>query len=410
MDNPDKWYISGPLAIGTPEPAGQLTLEGLVQPGQGRLTFFSKSADVEYDGGSDGIFLFSNTAPNGKTAFVGGNVGIGTANPSAGLEIDKGPTNDVALVLNSSGPGWGSGLQLKNTAPGGKTYGIYSGSGSLHITDADNGVDRLLIDSSGNVGIGTTSPGGKLEVAGGGGASIDLIVNGRLQSNNNDGGLWVAGDRFIGGHSTNKVGFWNGNAWRLTVQSDGNVGIGTAEPVAGKLQFDNGGGNKIVIYDNGPTDRYGLGLNSGNLNAFVPAGGRFSIRQNGHDGTEVMAVTGAGDLTIGGDISTTKGHVPVVPGIANVKIRFGVINIGANYKKDDGPWISTFPHGETFTSTDSYVVIAKASEIHTGLGNAIFTTYECKPSNTTSFMIRWKFDWNKNDPLPVMIQYVVIGT
>lgn len=244
MPSEDKWYISGALAIGTPEPTGQLTVEGIVQPNQGRLTFFSANADVEYDGGKDGIFVFRNTAQNGKTAFVGGNVGIGTANPSAGLEIDKGPTNDVALVLNSSGPGWGSGLQLKNTAQGGKTYGIYSGFGSLHITDADNGVDRLLIDGSGNVGIGTTSPGGRLEVAGGGGASIDLIVNGRLKSNNNDGGLWVAGDRFIGGHSTDKVGIWNGNDWQLTVQSDGKVGIGTEEP---KAQLDVSGRGSIAL-------------------------------------------------------------------------------------------------------------------------------------------------------------------
>lgn len=97
---------------------------------------------------------------------VAGNVGIGTANPIAGLEIDKGGTNDVALLLNSSGPGWGSGLQLKNTAQGGKSYGIYSGFGSLHFADVDASVDRLLIHSSGNVGIGTTEPKATFDVNG----------------------------------------------------------------------------------------------------------------------------------------------------------------------------------------------------------------------------------------------------
>lgn len=309
---PSSLTVAGNVGIGTTSPAGRLTLNGIVQPNQGRLTFFSSGADVEYDGGTDGTFLFRNTAQNGKTAFVGGNIGIGTANPSAGLEIDKGPTNDVALLLNSSGPGWGSGLQLKNTAQGGKSYGIYSGFGNLHFADVDASVDRLLIHSSGNVGIGTSqpaskltiqtpeayggntlrveaknepgtyylnlnthvtngivrwvfdqtnagtnfpnvlafdrgnvgigtaTPGGKLEIAGNGGVSIDLIVNGRLKSNNNDGGIWVAADRFIGGHSTNKVGFWNGNTWQLTVQSDGNVGIGTTTPKA-KLEVPGGG-------------------------------------------------------------------------------------------------------------------------------------------------------------------------
>jgi hypothetical protein len=38
-----------------------------------------------------------------------GNVGIGTTNPEAGLHIDKAGTNDLALKLSSTGPGWGSG-------------------------------------------------------------------------------------------------------------------------------------------------------------------------------------------------------------------------------------------------------------------------------------------------------------
>lgn len=80
-----------------------------------------------------------------------------------------------------------------------------------------------------------------------------------------------------------------------------NLGIGTTNPTSGRLQFDNNLGNKVVIYDNGSTDRYGLGLNGGNLSVFVPAGGRFSVRQNGYDGTEVMAVTGTGNVQVQGD-------------------------------------------------------------------------------------------------------------
>jgi len=96
-------------------------------------------------------------APTGNLSLApqGDNVGIGTATPSAGLEIDRGATNDVALRLVSSGPGWGSGLQLSNKAAGAKTYGTYAGSdGKWHFADQDTQLDRLVIDQNGNLGIG----------------------------------------------------------------------------------------------------------------------------------------------------------------------------------------------------------------------------------------------------------------
>ncbi|MEM5816107.1 MAG: hypothetical protein QXL14_03615, partial [Candidatus Aenigmatarchaeota archaeon] len=79
----------------------------------------------------------------------------------------------------------------------------------------------------------------------------------------------------------------------------GNVGIGTITPTTGKLQFANELGNKIVVWDGGTSDRYGIGLNSGNLNVFIPTGARFSIRNNGYDGTEQFVVTGLGNVGIG---------------------------------------------------------------------------------------------------------------
>ncbi len=85
------------------------------------------------------------------------------------------------------------------------------------------------------VGIGTSNPQARLHVIGGGGGSIDFIVNGRMKSDNNDGGLWVSGDRFVGGHSASEIGFWNGNAWRLSVQANGQVNVSNNMQVGGKV-------------------------------------------------------------------------------------------------------------------------------------------------------------------------------
>ena len=47
----------------------------------------------------------------------------------------------------------------------------------------------------------------KLHVAGAGGMSVDFLVNGRLKSDDTNGGLWVSSDRFVGGLAPNKIGF-----------------------------------------------------------------------------------------------------------------------------------------------------------------------------------------------------------
>lgn len=86
----------------------------------------------------------------------------------------------------------------------------------------------LRSSNSGNLPLAILN--GGLSVVGQGEKKVDFTVNGRLRSDNNDGGLWVKSDRFVGGHSTNKIGFFAGEAWRLTVQSDGKTGIGTMLP------------------------------------------------------------------------------------------------------------------------------------------------------------------------------------
>ena len=69
-----------------------------------------------------------------------------------GLNINKGGTNDLALELRSNGAGWGSGMQFANTATGGRTYGMYSGSdGAMHFTDNTASQDRILIRNNGDV-------------------------------------------------------------------------------------------------------------------------------------------------------------------------------------------------------------------------------------------------------------------
>jgi hypothetical protein len=168
----------------------------------------------------------------------------------------------------------------------------------LGIANAE-GTTRLFIDaSSGNIGIGTTNPQQKLSIAGGlniddSDANDNTLANG-LIFGRGDSGEGILSKRTQGGNSCGLDFYTRGQA-RLSIDNAGNVGIGTMpEPTAGKLQLGNELGNKLILHNTGPTECYGLGFNNSNLNAFIPVGGYFSIRNYGFEGTEVFKVNGNG--------------------------------------------------------------------------------------------------------------------
>ena len=147
--------------------------------------------------------LASYWSKNGNDLFyTDGNVGIGTNAPSAYLHVEStAPVSNYAVpqVLITADAAsnynqWASlelrGSYIGNTVPYGvgirttyghdinyRTYGDFS----IYTADKDNGnakTDRLTVTSTGDIGIGTTTPQAKLEVSGGD-ALIHEITVGR---------------------------------------------------------------------------------------------------------------------------------------------------------------------------------------------------------------------------------------
>ena len=118
------------------------------------------------------------------------------------------------------------------------------------ITSKTDGASVCIADSqglyvTGNVGIGTASPGYPLDVVG------NLI---RIK--NPSAGTWIglepsAGNKWQAG--ANNWGYsiwdWTNSAYRLTVDNTGNVGIGTTAPL-GKLHVYHAAGSEFFTADN----------------------------------------------------------------------------------------------------------------------------------------------------------------
>jgi hypothetical protein len=139
--------------------------------------------------------------------------------------------------------------RLKNV-PAGFADGTDDGVGDGYSLDASDGspIDAVYVDESGNVGVGTTDPQGPVHIYGGasgatpeGGSELVIEDDGNARINllsPNDAypGL-IFGDPqdnsvgwMIYNHNSDKLRLGAGDADRITITGEGDVGIGTSVP------------------------------------------------------------------------------------------------------------------------------------------------------------------------------------
>jgi hypothetical protein len=94
-----------------------------------------------------------------------GNVGIGTTDATVGggaMVVNHGANN--GFVINQSTSASPATLYFRNTVDSTPAKIMFMGASGLTFAD-QNGNERMRIDASGNVGIGTTSPSAKCQIA-----------------------------------------------------------------------------------------------------------------------------------------------------------------------------------------------------------------------------------------------------
>jgi len=283
---------SGNIGIGTTSPSTKLEVNGGASSGIFRVSATGHTGlDIQkFVVNSDAIInlqdngnlrLYTNNTERMRIDSLG-NVGIGTASPfTYGKLAVVGAATTEGYAVNTATTGQASWWALNNTPSrtGVFQYGtsqaaygaIGSGEGALYSSTnltviSDTGVvkfatggntERMRIDSSGNVGIGTTSPGAKLSLTSTGNTTADgvrLTFGSEARPHNIYSDLSTGRDLLIApwravtlkaGSGTTEgevrlqsyestiISTGSSYTERMRIDTSGNVGIGTSSPGAG---------------------------------------------------------------------------------------------------------------------------------------------------------------------------------
>jgi hypothetical protein len=373
---------AGNVGIGTNSPTAKLVVSGggMAVQGNGYPTTgagwefytdtttgswaqsFSRTSSAWLDANWNALtHKFSTSGAERVRIDSSGNVGIGTSSPSTYKD------SQGTIFVTGSSPNWAT-IQSRGDGPSGA--GNYVSYGGSYSTNPINGariglaasggsgqqgqilfytknlddnstqpVERVRIDTNGNVGIGTISPTNKLHVVGTAkieGSTLDLNDAGTFTISQNT----TASALILRTATSSYLRFdTNGANERMRIESSGNVGIGTSSTnykmsVNGTGNFYSGvsGLGRMFLGDPSDTAGYvglyrsglgpansttaGNGLNFASIDGYTFNTGAVAFGAQ----TERMRIDSTGDVMIGTTTVTADARLTVVQGNTSLRV------------------------------------------------------------------------------------------
>jgi hypothetical protein len=309
LRNTGNWFevmrlaANGNIGIGTSTPANKLEVAGAIRSTSGGFIFPDGTVQTTAGGGGGGGSQWVTSGSN--IYYNTGNVGIGTSTPGVALDVSQERAIRVGNAILSSGGSdyvhlgnhaWFGGGSWHFDGSSGGLYQIFGQQHAWYAHTAAGSFNAvMLLNAAGNLGIGTTAPGFKLDVAG--------------QIRSSSGGfVFPDGTVQTTASTGNGTSQWTTSGANI-YYTGGRVGIGTTNPLAPLSVV--GLGTQGTATFSGSVFTSHFNYNGDNSEDTYIRGGKTTSRVviNDQNSGHVLVALGGGNVGIGTASPTSRLHV-----------------------------------------------------------------------------------------------------